>query len=505
MMHFRIIFLTGVAAAVMVFSAGHARSMDMKVLEAGDFSDVARLRGEALKKNQPAAAAYYDGLGAFYRGDLKAAEEFLRNAGLPEAGWMRDYIRGVEPILGPMESRESEHFILRVPAKDIFLAPYAFDALEKAYRELGADFGLYPKDKVIVEIYPTRETFSAASTLSMEILERSGAVGICKFRRLMLVSPEQLAFGYRWLDTLSHEYAHYLINLKSRGQCPLWLHEGIAKYIETRWRRKDPDYLTPGNRTELARALKENKLIPFARMEPSMVYLKDQEEVRLAFSQVSHAAGAIEKIQGREAIMKILAALAGGKSRSEAFQEVLGMNDQAFETKWKEILGVENLQESPGAAPDVIVAAGKENEVDDLVPSEVRVHLRLGERMQKAGENRAALIQYEKALAREPNNPVALVRAARLCLTLEDRVRAVGYLERCAKENPNYPTGFVLLGREKVRLGQWEEARSRFEAANALNPFNPAVHEQLAQIYQKLGQSELSDREAAALAALQRP
>ena len=101
----------------------------------------------------------------------------------------------------------------------------------------------------------------------------------------MIISPQQLAFGYRWLDTLAHEYAHYLVNLLSAGRCQLWMHEGIAKYLETRWRLNDPEFLTPGNRTELARAVKDDYLVPFSRMAPSMVYLKDQTEVRKAFSE----------------------------------------------------------------------------------------------------------------------------------------------------------------------------------------------------------------------------
>lgn len=481
-----------------------AFAADMRVLESGDFSGLERLRDEADRKNQGEAADYYDALKAFYSGGLAEAGRMLDGVSLKEADWIKAYLRDVLPLREPMETRESEHFSLRLPARDVFLAPYALDALEKAYKELGSDFGLYPENKVPVEIYPTRESFSKASTLSVEILDRSGAIGICKFRRLMIVSPEQLAYGYRWLDTLSHEYVHYLINLKSRGQCPLWLHEGIAKYLETRWRREVPDYLTPGNRTELVRALKSGTLVSFSRMEPSMVYLDNQDQVRLAFSQVSHAAGAIEKMKDRAAIMRVLQELSLGRSRSEAFEAVLGMNDREFEEKWKEILKEENLEESPGSAPDVIRLAAQSSEVDELVPSQARVHVRLGDRLQKAGEAQAALIQYEKALEREPNNPVALVKAARLCAAAGRRDRALQLLERCVKENPNYPTGLILLGQEMSREEKWDDAKRHFEAANALNPFNPAVHQQLARIYQKLGDSALSSRETEAAAALAR-
>ncbi len=489
--------------SIIYFVRAHSLADSLRVLESGDFSYLKELEAGAEREKNPASRSYFQALEKFYKGQLDEADQLLSGSGtLDEAGWLKRYLREVMPLREPMKIYESEHFTLRLPERDSFLTTYAFEALEKAYLELGRDFDLYPKEKVPVEIYPTREMFSKSSTLSVEILDRSGAIGICKFRRLMILSPEQLAYGYRWLDTLSHEYVHYLINVKSRAQCPLWLHEGIAKYLETRWRRADPEYLTPGNRTELVRALKDNKLIPFARMEPSMVYLDNQEQVRQAFSQVSHAAGSIEKMKNRGAIMEILQELAKGKSRPEAFFTALSMNDKDFEAKWKEILEKENFEESPGASPDVIKLSGQSSEIDELVSTDARAHVRLGDRMKQIGEPQAALIQYEKALKIEPNNPVALVKSAQSYGALGKLEASVSNLKRCVRENPNYPTGFVALGREMIRQEKWEEAKKYFNEANALNPFNPEVHEKLSVIYKGLEDDSASQSESSIAALL---
>ena len=58
------------------------------------------------------------------------------------------------------------------------------------------------------------------------------------------------------MDTLSHEYTHYILTKKSRNNLPLWMHEGIAKYFETRW-RNNYAYLTPIMETMLAGGLKK--------------------------------------------------------------------------------------------------------------------------------------------------------------------------------------------------------------------------------------------------------
>ncbi len=56
-------------------------------------------------------------------------------------------------------------------------------------------------------------------------------MGICKFNKLMIISPRALSFGYRWLDSLSHEYLHYAIVALSNNQAPIWLHEGMARFL----------------------------------------------------------------------------------------------------------------------------------------------------------------------------------------------------------------------------------------------------------------------------------
>ncbi len=398
-----------------------------------------------------------------------------------------EYAQTVGSIWSKMTAEESEHFILWTEKRDEVLRPYGLETLEKAYVHLGAVLGEHPKEKIRVEIYRTQEDFSFASTLSTETLARSGAIGICKFKRLMILTPEQLAFGYRWRDTLAHELTHFLINEVSKENCPLWFHEGTAKYLETLWRLKDPEYLSPGNRTELVKALKDDELIPFSRMEPSMVYLKDQGEVRLAFSEVAHALHFIDTVNGRDAIRKILVSLSTGKTRDQAFQEVLKMNSEAFEKAWKEFLKNEDLAESPGAAPDKLEIGGDANEIESFTSVNIRGHIRLGDRLRLAQKTESAVLQYAKALEKEPANPVALTKIARAFIDLGRKSDAEIKLETAIHENPGYAPAFLVLGDLLIERSDFGRAKFCFEEANALNPFNPRGHERLVQIYEKLG------------------
>jgi len=384
-----------------------------------------------------------------------------------------EYAKAIAPLWAKMSRDQSEHFEIWTEAQDKILRPYALAALEDAYARIGAVLKTFPQQKIRVEIYRTKEGFSLASTLSIETLDRSGAIGICKFERLMILTPEQLAFGYRWLDTLAHEYTHYLINILSRGNCPLWLHEGTAKYLETLWRLDNPDYLTAGNRTELARAAQEDRLIPFEKMAPSMVFLKDQNEVHLAFSQVAHALHFVETREGSDGIRKML-------------ENSAGLNAEIFEISWKEFLKKEDLKETPGALQDKI-KIGSGNEVNDLTSVNIRGHIRLGDRLRQAEKPEASLLQYRKALEKEPANPVALTHLARALITLGKETEALAYLETAVKDNPNYEPSFVLLGEIYFKKGDFKKSEKMFHEANALNPFDPQVQKGLKLVQEKSG------------------
>lgn len=468
-------------------------------LESGNFSGLEKSIQESQKRNDLLQSSALQALGEFYHGDLNGANERLSQLSINQRVdffWLKSYLGELLPMFSEMERIESEHFILRVQKKEKFLATYALETLEKAYQEIGKELNVFPKEKIFVEIYPTLETFAKASTLSQEILDRSGAIGICKFRRLMILSPEQLAFGYRWLDTLAHEYTHYLVNILSAGKCPLWLHEGIAKYLESTWRTRKTHYLTPGNRTELVGAMKEDRLIPFSRMEPSMVYLENQTQVRQAFSQVAHAVQYIEKLKEGKGIRQILMEISSGKSREEAFRSVLNLSSEEFESEWKKFLKTENLEESPGALPDRLTFGQKIDELEELVSVDVRGHIRLGDRMRQNGQLQAALIQYEKALKRQYNNPVALIRLARTYLAFKQPEKAIPFCEKSISENPNYPSAYLILGEQMIAKGEWEKALDYYLESNAINPFNPENHEKLSKIYESLGHAEKSKEES---------
>ncbi|HSQ14599.1 MAG TPA: tetratricopeptide repeat protein, partial [Candidatus Deferrimicrobium sp.] len=321
-----------------------------EILEAWRLADAEAIAAKALKENPKSATALeFDGRIKFYQGRYQEALTVLDRALAvdskdPRRQAMKLLTQLTLDVHKSFKRHESAHFILFVDDKrDGILVPHALDALEKTYEAIGAELGYFPKEKVRVEVAPDATSFNAISTLSLRDIEETGAVGICKFNKLMIISPRALSFGYRWVDSLSHEYLHYAIVALSNNQAPIWLHEGMARFYETRWRKPAPvkeaheDYLTPANQTLLVQALEKNQFVGFKKMEPSLIHLDSPEQVQLAYAEAASAVDFINQSKGKVGVRELLATLKD-KPTPEAVEKVYGMAFDAFETKWKAFL-----------------------------------------------------------------------------------------------------------------------------------------------------------------------
>src|SRR5205807_9810296 len=194
----------------------------------------------------------------------------------------------------------SAHFVLRTrPGKDALLVPYALEGLEKAYTALSKDLGVSPPAKIRVEVYESAQALSRVSPLTVAEIKASGTIALCKYNRLMITSPRALLRGYAWLDTLSHEFTHYLVTKKGRNSVPIWLQEGLAKFLETRWRGAPGLAVDESSTVLLTRAAREKRLIPFAAMHPSIAKLPTQEMAALASAEVRPGIRLLSRRGGR--------------------------------------------------------------------------------------------------------------------------------------------------------------------------------------------------------------
>lgn len=441
----------------------------------------------------------------FYAGDYPCARDELALAeeirGLDDEG--AEFLERMKKLAlgweGYKEAR-SEHFILRyMPGKDEVLIEPALASLELSYSVLTRDFQVEPNEPALVEIYPDFKTFGVSVGIPDEDIENSGTIAICKYRRLMVNSPRNLTRGYAYLDTLSHEYVHFLIYERFGGGVPIWLHEGIAKYEEARWRGDPGGELTPSQKSLLASALRQGELISFDRMHPSFAYLKTPRQGQLAFSEVCSVVEYLIELGGWDLIFKLCKELTRNRDYRKGIQKVTGVSFDRFWSDWIMYARGAGYKELPGMEISVFeIRKGEEgfDEVDegigesDISGGEQWRYARLGDLLRDRGHFQAAGVEYAQAREISPYSTKILNKQG-LCFHLaKDYKGAVEPLQKAIELSPSFSTSYINLGRSLYAGGDEKGAAEVLEKALEINPFNPIAYNYLIKIYDKEGNEE---------------
>lgn len=399
------------------------------------------------------------------------------------------------------------HFVLWIkPGIDEVLIPYADDALEKAYAAFGEIFGYVPPEPVQVYVFSRKEDLAAATFLTVDDILNSGTIALCKHNRLMITSPWDTVFGYDWLDTLAHEYIHYVIIKASRNTVPIWIHEGLAKFFENRWKEAEDNVMLPRSQTLLAQALAEDRLITFQQMSPSMAKLPTPEATGTAFAEVFTVADFLKRRRGEAGVRQLIAAMRDGMSDKEAIASVFGTSFNQFETDWRDFLNGLKLMNIPGVAADRLVLKGAQNkdaELELLQNEKAEKHTYLGDRLRAKDRYLAAMKEYEKGMdaAGGRSGPIA----SKLAVTYRKLGKfreATTTVDGALAYDPEFVLLYLHAGLAHLALGEHQQAADRLQKAVLINPFDREAHEGLARAYEALGRTDLLQREKRAIEIL---
>lgn len=465
-----------------------------RLLESWDLKEASDLIDRHLKSDpDDSTVLYLKARAAFYLGDYSGALDILEGLG---DSWINEYaagfgdlVRDTASAVGRMTPHYGEHFIIFADEeKDWVLVEPGLRALESSWRNLGEFFGVYPDSPIRVEIYPDAGKFQKASSLSVRDIETSGAIGICKFNKIMVLSPRALVRGYRWMDTLAHEYIHYLVVRLTGNSAPIWVHEGIARYFEHRWKKNSEFVLSPGGSTLLAGALEEDRLIPFEAMDPSLVKLDSSWDVALAFAECATAVDFILSRKGREGILSFLAGIRenGPEGTRQALNETVNLDFAAFEEAWKVHVAGLGLKKTEHIRIEGYRLAenGREEDLMNEIQSRAAAnHLRLGDRFRMRDRLKPALIEYKRAYRESPGSVYIINKVAIAASLLGDHQTSIEYLKKALEISPGYPLTYKTLGDVHARQGSIEDALGSYSEYNEINPFNPEIYFSRGMVY----------------------
>ncbi len=479
---------------------------------------------EAERLMAPLAAAHPDNTAVmvlnaevlFRKGDYDGALALLKKAGRRDPTSLkikaarhlvastRDTVKGHKAHLSA-----NKHFEISIaPGKDEILASFAGETLEAIRAAMKQDLGYAPADTIRVEVYSKPEDLARVSALTLKDIKTSGTIALCKYNRLMIVTPRALPRGYSWRDTLAHEYVHLVISRVSHNTVPVWLHEGLAKYFERRWRQPagTPLKLPPSMRHQLAEALRIGPFLSWASMHPSMAKLPSQKAASLAFAQVHTAMDYLASVAGLAGLRKILGRMRQGRLEWQAISDVTGLSPARFTRAWKRHLRSYNLRVLPGLVTPRRTFARrptKEQRLAAIKQKKARAFMRLAGMLRDKGLSRAAIVEYLKArsLLGQRNDLVAN-SLARAYLEISNPASAISALLPVLEYYPELPGPQVTLGVAYLKSGDERSAIKHLRAGLNINPFNPEVHCNLAMALKKDKQSAGAARHAALCARL---
>jgi tetratricopeptide (TPR) repeat protein len=227
---------------------------------------------------------------------------------------------GVHQQLGLLHSA---HFIMRYDREvsDYQLGQEILYALERSYRRLSSELVSQPPSTITVILYPNRTYFDITRAPQWSGGLYDGKIRL-PIKGLTSVNSEIEA-------VLVHELTHSFIDAQAHNQCPSWLNEGIAQYMEGK---------TAGvyNRT-LAQLQKRKELPSLAELDQSFSILPEGV-VSAAYWQGLSAVEFLTARNGRQVLRNLLELLRGNYNLESAWQAATGQRLVDFEKSWKSSL-----------------------------------------------------------------------------------------------------------------------------------------------------------------------
>jgi tetratricopeptide (TPR) repeat protein len=392
-----------------------------------------------------------------------------------------NYLRLLDD-LGSFARKETAHFVVMYDAKlDPIIPEYFSDYLESVQAQVCAEYKCTPKVKTYIEVFPTHDAFSVRTTGSPWI----GTVGASTGRVIALVSPRRgtATMGtFNWSQVLRHEYTHTVTLAATDNRIPHWMTEGLAVYQEhspLRWEWVPMLY----------HAVKNHELFTMENLTWGFVRPQKPNDRQMAYAQSFWICTYIEEKYGHDAILAMLEQFKNGASESEAFQRVLKVSITQFTSDF--FAWTEKQVSTWGYDPETSKKYATLR--DD------------GETLIKEKKYEEAVKVFEQIVSMRPVDALPHKRLAGLYLTqqINQPEKAIEHLIRLhqveLKDN-QYAKRIARIYRDEGKL---DDAVKYGMQAVYVDPYDPAAHKLLAELYEKAGNQPGLEREERVIPVLE--
>lgn len=221
---------------------------------------------------------------------------------------------------------------------DRALMPLMIETVNKARAALTRDLGVTWPKPMRITVVRDLLSLSAMTGLPYKAAQTTGTVAVAKWGRVTILSPRASRHGYPWRDTLTHELTHLAISMQSHDRAPLWLHEGVARRQETRWREPGPFDDRPSVESVVQRGMELKLDLPLDKLGPSIAMLPSANAAMVAFAEVTSFVRFFVETAPEGSLVKLLVLLRDTPTVDAALQQVSGESLAQWDVKWRAYL-----------------------------------------------------------------------------------------------------------------------------------------------------------------------
>jgi len=210
---------------------------------------------------------------------------------------------------------ESTHFTLHYDGNsEPELAREILRALEMHFSAIESELNYTPPDSIGVVLY-TQQAFA-------DITRAPSWVGALNDGRIRVPVQGLTSLTPDLSRILKHELTHSFVQQKTHSLAPIWVHEGIAQWVEGQ-RSRD-------NAAVLVQVYNEKQALPLGEMEKSWMQLPSSV-ASYAYAWALANVEYMVQTDGMSDVERILNAIAAGSTTEAAIQEVLHLNYDELE------------------------------------------------------------------------------------------------------------------------------------------------------------------------------
>jgi hypothetical protein len=342
---------------------------------------------------------------------------------------------------------------------DRALAPLIIDTVNKARAALTRDLGVEWKKPTRITVVRDLLSLSAMTGLPYKSAQTTGTVAVAKWGRVTILSPRASRHGYPWRDTLTHELTHVAISMQTHDRAPLWLHEGVARRQETRWREPGPFDDRPSIETVVQRGMELKLDLPLDKLGPSIAMLPSADAAMVAFAEVTSFVRYLVESQPEGTLARFLLALRTANTVDEALKSVTGEQLAQWDVKWRAMLAHRPKE----ALSPLYGLGGQPPGMGDS-----RERSRLAELLYGRGHAAEALVEMDKIPDNLLSDPSLRYLKARILETKGDLPAA----EAVIHDPKQWITSFGPCWAVRARLLQTSESTQAHEEALAHDPLS---------------------------------